>query len=223
MILFNAFSAKGKKRLPDSESRKKTVGCLRAHEPGRDPETDKARMAAFARDKGFGEVRFETERASDDASRKSGPLQGTADRLTSGDRLLVSELSDLGRSMPEIMRLLSELRGKGVAVYAMKGSWALDDALDAERMGKVFAMASEIERDIAGRRIRKALQARKAAGTKLGRPRGPGRSKLDAHRDDILALLQLGLSKKNIAKKYGVSSPNLYNWMRKNNISYRQA
>ena len=46
-------------------------------------------------------------------------------------------------------------------------------------------MIAEIERDLISERTKEGLQARKAAGLKLGRPKGPGKSKLDQHRGEI--------------------------------------
>ena len=62
------------------------------------------------------------------------------------------------------------------------------------------------------------MKARKAAGVKLGRPKGPGKSKLDDHREEIEALLANGSTKTWIAGKFDVAVPTLYNWMRKNDI-----
>ena len=47
----------------------------------------------------------------------------------------------------------------------------------------VFSIASEIERDLISKRTKEALRARKVAGVKLGRPKGVGRSKLDAFKE----------------------------------------
>ncbi|MFO7784202.1 MAG: hypothetical protein R6V25_06175 [Desulfatiglandales bacterium] len=58
----------------------------------------------------------------------------------------------------------------------------------------------------------------KAAGVKLGRPKGPGKSKLDPHREEIVALLKNGTSKRFVAKRYETSPVNLYNWLKKNEI-----
>jgi hypothetical protein len=49
---------------------------------------------------------------------------------------------------------------------------------------------------------------------KLGRPKGPGRSKLDQHKDEILGLLKNGSTKTFVAKKYQTSLPNFYNWLK---------
>ena len=85
-------------------------------------------------------------------------------------------------------------------------------------MAMVFSIASEIERDLISKRTKEALRARKVAGVKLGRPRGAGRSKLDEFKEEIIALLRNGSSKKFVANRYGSSQVNLYNWIRKNSL-----
>ena len=82
----------------------------------------------------------------------------------------------------------------------------------------VFSIASEIERDLISKRTKEALRARKVAGVKLGRPRGAGKSKLDEYKEEIIALLRNGSSKKFVAGRYGTSQVNLYNWIKKNDI-----
>ncbi len=57
-----------------------------------------------------------------------------------------------------------------------------------------FSMAAEIERDLISMRTKEALIAKKAAGIKLGRSKGSGKSKLDQHRPEIEALLATGSS-----------------------------
>ena len=86
----------------------------------------------------------------------------------------------------------------------------------------VFSIASEIERDLISKRTKEALRARKVAGVKLGRPRGAGKSKLDAFKEEIIALLRDGSSKKFVADRYGTSQVNLYNWLNKNDIDAKQ-
>lgn len=55
-------------------------------------------------------------------------------------------------------------------------------------------MASEIERDLVSKPTKESLAAKKLSGMKLGRPTGPGKSKLDQLRPEIEALLLNGAS-----------------------------
>jgi len=67
-------------------------------------------------------------------------------------------------------------------------------------------------------RTREAIAARHAAGVKLVRRKGPGKSRLDQYRVEIIALLKNGSPKSFVAKRYKVSEPTLYNWISKNQI-----
>jgi DNA invertase Pin-like site-specific DNA recombinase len=67
-------------------------------------------------------------------------------------------------------------------------------------------------------RIREGLATRRDAGVKLGRNKGPGKSRLDQYRVEIFALLQNVSSKSFVAKRYKVSEPTLYNSLGKNSI-----
>ncbi len=61
----------------------------------------------------------------------------------SGDTLIVSELSRLGRSMLECMEILSIASQKGVYFYAVKGNWQLDGTIQSKIKAMAFAMAAE--------------------------------------------------------------------------------
>lgn len=82
-----------------------------------------------------------------------------------------------------------------------------------------FSITAEIERELISKRTKEALRARRASGVKLGRTKGPGKSKLDANREEIVALLNNGSTKSYDAKKYGTTLPNLYYWLKNNEIN----
>ena len=75
----------------------------------------------------------------------------------------------------------------------------------------VFSMAAEIKRGLISAWTKEALRARRASGLPVGRPKGPGKSKLDKHRPEIEALLANGSTQKFIAKRYNSSPANLAN------------
>ena len=54
-------------------------------------------------------------------------------------------------------------------------------------------MAAEIERELISSRTKEALRVKKANGVKLGKPKGPGKSKLDKYKLEIEALLKNGV------------------------------
>ena len=79
-------------------------------------------------------------------------------------------------------------------------------------------MLAEVERDLISVRTKEALEARKKAGVKLGRPKGPGKSKLDKFEPEIKALLSIGSTLKYIARRYRCAESTLINWLSKRNI-----
>ena len=196
----------------------KTVAYLRVSTNDQDLEKNKTDILAFANDREFGHVKWVEEKVSGKVNWKKRRIKGIIDDLGKGDRLIVPELSRLGRSMLEIMEILSVAKEKGICIYALKGGWELNGTIQSKVMAMAFSIAAEIERDLISQRTREALKARKAQGVTLGRPKGPGKSKLDAHKDEIVALLKTGVPKTKVASKYGVHTTTLYNWLEKNGL-----
>ena len=193
----------------------KTVAYLRVSTNDQDFEKNKADILTFANDRDFGKVVFVEEKVSGKKSWKERKIKSVIDDLGDGDKLMVPELSRLGRSMLEVMEILAQAKEKGISVYAIKGNWELNGSIQSKIVGMVFAMAAEIERDLISARTKEALKARKAAGVKLGRPKGKGKSKLDQYSEEIDAMLKVGAPKTHVARKYEISTPTLYNWLNK--------
>jgi DNA invertase Pin-like site-specific DNA recombinase len=196
----------------------KIIGYLRVSTQDQDLEKNKADILAFANERKLGHVTWVEEKVSGVKTWKKRELAKAVDSLTAGDWLIVPELSRLGRSTLDILDVLSVLRERGVNVYALKGAWTLNGTIEAKIFVTMMALFSEIERDLISARTKEALKARKASGVKLGRPKGPGKSKLDQFRPEIEALLKNGTTQRFIAKRYGCSETNLNNWLRKNKI-----
>ena len=197
----------------------KTVAYLRVSTAEQDTEKNKAEILKFANEKRFGNVRFVEEKVSGAKSWQERKLKGVIDGLKKGDRLIVPEFSRLGRSMLEIMEILKVAHDKGIAIYDIKNNWDLNGSIQSKVMAMVFSIAAEIERDLIRKRTKEGLQAARAKGKLLGRPKGPGKSKLDAHREEIIALLKTGSKQVYLAKKYGTTQPNLHNWLKKHTLA----
>lgn len=204
--------------MSNPNKKNRTVAYLRVSTLDQNLEKNKSDILHLANDKNLGRVELVEEKISSRSSwreRKIGPLLGELDR---GDIILLSEFSRLGRSMLECMEIISLAVRKGIKIYTVKGGWSLDDTIQSKVMAMVFSMAAEIERDLISKRTREALQAVKNSGKMLGRPKGPGKSKLDAHGPEIRALLLSGSTQRFIAKRYGVTAPTLCNWIKKSSI-----
>ena len=196
----------------------KTIAYLRVSTIDQDLNKNKAAILYLANEKNLGKVEFVEDTVSGKVSWHKRKIATILEELDRGDRIIVSELSRLGRSMLECMEILSIATKKGIDIYAVKGNWQLDGNIQSKIVAMAFAMASEIERDLISKRTTEALQARKAAGMSLGRPPGPGKSKLDIYRPEIESLLVNGATQKFIAMRYGCTEANLHHWLKKHGI-----
>ena len=205
-----------KKTIPKAIN--KTYAYLRVSTFEQDNEKNKADILKFANDRDFSKVHFVEEKVSGIKSWKERKIKNIIDELGEGDRLIVPELSRLGRSMLEIMEIMAVAKEKGIAIYDVKNGWSLNGSIESKVMAMVFSIAAEIERNLISKRTIEGLKAARAKGKLLGRPKGVGKSKLDVHKDEIIALMKTGSTQVYIAKKYKTSQPNLYNWIKKNGL-----
>jgi DNA invertase Pin-like site-specific DNA recombinase len=196
----------------------KTIGYLRVSTGEQELEKNKADILSLANHQDLGKVHFVEEKASGKLPWRKRKIAQVLDSLKGRDTIIVSELSRLGRSMLECMEILSIATNKGINVYAVKGNWRLDQSIQSKIIAMAFSMAAEIERDLISQRTKEALRYKKAQGIKLGRPKGPGKSKLDAYRPEIESLLANGSTQKFIANRYKTTEANLHNWLKKHGL-----
>ena len=206
-----------------AENASRTIGYLRVSRESQDLDKNRADVLTLANREDLGRVEFVDEKASGRIAWRKRRIADVLSELDEGDTLIVSELSRLGRSMLECMEILSIALAAGIRVYAIKGAWRLDETLQSKIIAMAFSMAAEIERDLISARTTEALRARRAAGLPLGRPKGPGKSKLDPFRPEIEVLLENGSTQRFIAKRYNTTPANLSNWMKKNAITKPKA
>lgn len=145
----------------------------------------------------------------DSRQRRTEELQ---ERLEPGDILIVTELSRLGRSTGEVIILINQLVTFGVRVIILKQNLILSaesQDMTAKVMVTLLALFAEIERDFISLRTKEALAAKKAAGVRLGKPKGTiQRSMYDKDRERIEELLKHGVPQKRIiATHLGYGAP----------------
>ena len=196
----------------------RTIGYLRVSTADQDLEKNKADILKLANEKLLGNVEWVEEKVSGVKDWRKRKLGETFDTLKKGDAIIVSELSRLGRSTLQILEIMKLAKENGIAVHAVKGAWTLNGSMESKIVLTMLAMIAEIERDLISERTKEGLRARKAAGVVLGRPKGPGKSRLDEYQEEIVAMLKNGSTKVFIARKYNTSLPNLFNWLKKRKI-----
>ena len=193
----------------------RTYAYIRVSTDKQDTENQRFEILKYANDKKLGNVEFIEETISGRKSWKERQLGKLVEKIQKGDILIVTELSRLGRSMLEIMELLSILLRKGVELHVVKNNQILKDDLQSKVFAMAFSIAAEIERELISQRTREALQRRKAEGKPLGRPKGKYSSKLDQYQKQIEELLSKGVSISSIAKIIGVPYSTVYSYVQR--------
>jgi len=206
-------------RIKPVETKGKVIAYLRVSTIDQDTEKNEAAILKFANSRDFGQVEFISEKVSGVKSWKNRKLKNVVESMKEGDIMIVPELSRLGRSLVEVLEILNILKGKEVKIYSVKENFQLNgNDMQSKVMSTMLGLFAEIERDLIQMRVKEGLQAAKAKGKILGRPKGIGKSRLDKHREEIIALIQNGSSKPYIAKRYCVSNPALWNWLKKHKL-----
>lgn len=196
----------------------RVIGYLRVSGDGQSTEKFKDEILRFANEKRIGPVTWAEETVSGTVDWKKREIGRILGELQAGDILITPEISRFARSLLQILEIIEVARKKAIAIYALKGNWQLNGNMENKVMLAVLGLVAEAERDLISMRTKEALAARKAAGVRLGRKPGAGKSRLDKYRLEIEALLKNGSRKNFIAARYKVAEPTLYNWLAKNNI-----
>ena len=203
--------------LTFSRNRMATTAYLRVSTGTQDLANQKLAILEYARRKKFPINEFVEVQIS---SRKKPHQRGINDmleRLAAGDRLIVSELSRLGRSLGQVIHIVDELVKRKIRFTAIKESIHFEGKQDLQTkvMVALFGLFAEVERDLISERTREGLASARAKGRLLGRPKGVlGKSRLDGKEEEIRVLLQKQVSKAFIAKIVGVTRPTIYRFIK---------
>jgi DNA invertase Pin-like site-specific DNA recombinase len=197
--------------------RMKTIAYLRISTGSQDLANQKLAVLDYARQKRFAIDRFIEAQVSSRKGRDQRRIEELLGTLAAGDRLVVSELSRLGRSLSQVIQIVDELVKQKVRFIAIKEAIRFEGKQDMQTkvMIALFGLFAEVERDLISERTKEGLAAARARGRLLGRPKGSlGKSKLEGKEGEIRMLLEKEVSKASIAKIVGVSSTNLRHYIR---------
>lgn len=191
-----------------------TYAYLRVSTIEQNTEKNKLDVLKFANSKKLGNVEFIEEQISGKANFKNRQLGALLEKMKKDDVLIVPELSRIARSITQIFEVIDITKQKGIILYSIKEDFSNNDkSITSTVTTTVFALVAQIERDLISLRTKEALQSKKAQGIKLGRPKGKGKSKLDANKEEILKLVELKVPKTIIARQYNTSIANLHRFL----------
>jgi len=133
--------------------------------------------------------------------------------LRAGDTLVVWKLDRLGRSVKNLISLISDLNAKDIHFKSITDS--IDTSTTSGRFFfHVMASLSEMERELIVERTKAGLEAAKKLGRVGGRKRKMTVSKINSAKK----LLASGVLPKDVAQNIGISIPTLYRWIPANTI-----
>jgi DNA invertase Pin-like site-specific DNA recombinase len=132
-------------------------------------------------------------------------LQNALKALRKGDTLVVWKLDRLGRSLKDLIQIISDLQDKGIAFYSIM------DKLDtSSASGKlffhIFAALAEFESNIIKERTNAGLAAARARGRKGGRPSKLSTKEITKAK---AMLLDPQITKTEVAKHFNVTRATL--------------
>ena len=128
------------------------------------------------------------------------------EELKEGDILISAEISRLGRSMLEVMRILETCLNKNCQVWTLKENYRLGNDIQSKVMAFAFGLSAEIERNLISQRTKASLESIKASGKKIGRPFAASSKKLKLSKNTkkVKQFLEMGLTHYRIGKIMGV-------------------
>ena len=192
------------------------IGYIRVSKVCQELDHQRNTILAFANRRKIIVDEFIKIEVSSRKNQKERKINELLERVGNDDILIITELSRLGRSISEVISLVNELINKGVRLISIKENIDLKDrhSIQSKVMITMFSLFAELERDLISQRTKEALATKKAGGIKLGRPKGPGKSKLDPYREQIQEFLDKDVSMLSIAKIIGVSYPTLFHYVK---------
>ena len=130
--------------------------------------------------------------------------------LRKGDILVVYKFDRLGRSLSDLLSIISELHEKGVEIMSLKDN--IDtSSVSGKLMMHIFASLAEFERDLIVERTQAGRKAAMAKGKKMGRPKLKRNKKAKA----TAMLYEKNLSIDQIQEQLGIRSKStVYRYLR---------
>ena len=135
-------------------------------------------------------------------------LRSALDQLRDGDTFIVWKLDRLGRSVKQLVDLVSGFERDGVNFVSITD--AIDTSTPAGRFFfHIMASLAEMERELIVERTRAGL----AAAERLGRRGGRKRVMTDSKVESARRLLVSGVPPRDVTADLGISVATLYRWL----------
>lgn len=138
-------------------------------------------------------------------------------RMKKGDKLIITDIARLGRTLSEVMGILNKCMEKGIGIYSLNDRYILDDYLDMQVIGRTCILIADIEHHLMSTRTKEALAHKKdKKGVRLGRPKGTDAKQavLKSHKEEVMNMLERGDTVEMICNHFNVSRNTYYQFKR---------
>lgn len=197
----------------------KVVGYIRVSTDKQDKEKQEHLLFQHAHQHRLQIERFISVEMSSRKSTRERRIDELLANLDTGDVLLVAELSRLGRNMFEVIDIVNQLGENDVEVVFVRQPELSTTGPHRKLLLAIYSYFAEAEREFISLRTKQGLDAARAKGTVLGRPKG-SRDKyrvLDPYRGTIREHLQMRVPLRRIWK---IINPQLVNPISYNSYRY---
>ena len=193
----------------------KVIGYIRVSTSKQDLDNQKHHLLDYAQAQQLVIHEFIHSKASSRENTKERRIDELLAKLSSGDLLLVTEISRLGRNMLETLNIINQLSENNVSITFVNQIELSTTGAYAKLLLAIYSYFAEAEREYISMRTKQGLAVAKAKGKQLGRPKG-SRNKnrtLAPFKEQILSYIQLGLGLEAVRKIINpmLSKPLSYN------------
>ena len=190
---------------------KKYYGYCRVSTQSQDVEKQKHSLLNYGYENNISFEKIIEVVQSSRKSTKEREIDKLIDITNSGDVILITRLDRLGRNTREFLNIVEILKSKGITLHILKENMIINPNKN-DPMTNLFLILvssfSQLERDWILERTIAGLEAAKASGKMLGKPKYAisKNTQFEEHKEKIYEYLKLGLSYEKIVKIIGVGS-----------------
>ena len=150
----------------------KTIAYLRVSTDQQDLNNQKHEIETYAKRRNIKIDEWVEVEISSRKNMRDRRITELIQSLKKGNKLIVSELSRLARSMRETHNIVHDIAKRKAELHVIKQNLVTKGTNDLSTKIYInsFAMAAEIERDLISQRTKNGLARVKAEGKKLGNP-----------------------------------------------------
>lgn len=198
-------------------------GYLRVSTGKQELDTNKSAILLFANEKNLNQITWIQETISGRVDWRKRLLGKEFCHMKSGDTIIMSEFSRIGRNFLQSLEFICECKRKDIVVYSVAGDIPTADDSQSNLLLSLNAWKSQVERENISFRTKIALKNKKDQGVVLGRKKVMILEKNEDNKVIIKKMIDDGVKYKAIASKMGCSVQTLNKYCIKYDLKNKKA